>query len=198
MAATIAPTAAWLRECCCQACPGESIREFPASPDDGIPAAVLVPVIDRATGLTVLFTQRTAHLRDHAGQVSFPGGRCEPDDASPEATALRESHEEVGIRPAQVEILARLPDYHTGTGFRVTPVVGLVAPPLNLQLDDFEVADVFETPMAFLLDPDNYRREMIEVRGRRHPFWAVAWQNRFIWGATAGMLVSLRASLRAR
>lgn len=166
--------------------------------DDGrplIPAAVLVPVVTRASGLTVLLTQRTAHLRDHAGQVSFPGGRCEDDDESPEHTALREAEEEVGIEPGQVEILGRLPEYRTGTGFVVTPVVGLVTPPLNLRLDDFEVAEVFEPPLEFLLDVANHQRQTMEIRGQRHEFWAMPWRDYFIWGATAGMLVTLHRFL---
>ncbi len=158
-------------------------------------AAVLVPVIMRLTGPTVLLTQRTAHLRDHAGQVSFPGGRCEDDDASPEHTALREADEEVGIEPGQVEILGRLPEYRTGTGFVVTPVVGLVTPPLNLKLDDFEVAEVFEPPLEFLLDKANHQRQTMEIRGQRHEFWAMPWEGYFIWGATAGMLVTLQRFL---
>lgn len=159
------------------------------------PAAVLVPVVMRPTGPTVLLTQRTAHLRDHAGQVSFPGGRCEESDASPEHTALREAEEEVGIVPTQVEILGRLPEYRTGTGFVITPVVGLVTPPLNLKLDDFEVAEVFEPPLAFLLDQGNHQRQTMEIRGERHEFWAMPWQGYFIWGATAGMLVTLQRFL---
>ena len=156
-----------------------------------VAAAVLVPVIVRETGPTMLLTQRTAHLRDHAGQVSFPGGRSEAGDASPEATALREAEEEVGIAACQVEILGRLPEYRTGTGFVITPVVGLVTPPLNLKLDDFEVAEVFEPPLEFLLDSANHQRQSIEVRGSRHEYWAIPWQGYFIWGATAGMLVTL-------
>lgn len=174
----------------------DAVHEPPPATQERIPAAVLIPIIVRESGLTVLLTQRTAHLRDHAGQVSFPGGRCEPTDPSPQITALRESHEEVGIRPDQVEVLTTLPDYFTSTGFRITPVVGLVTPPLNLQLDDFEVADVFEPPLEFLLDEANYRRECLEHCGARHHYWTVPWQGRFIWGATAGMLVSLRECLR--
>jgi 8-oxo-dGTP pyrophosphatase MutT (NUDIX family) len=162
-----------------------------------VPAAVLVPVIVRESGATMLLTQRTAHLRDHGGQVSFPGGRCEESDASPEATALREAEEEVGIAAHQVEILGRLPEYRTGTGFVITPVVGLVTPPLNLKLDDFEVAEVFEPPLEFLLDSANHQRQSIEVRGARHEYWAMPWQGRFIWGATAGMLVTLHRFLYA-
>ena len=159
------------------------------------PAAVLVPIVMRESGFTVLLTQRTAHLRDHAGQVSFPGGRCEPSDVSAVATALREAEEEVGLRPAQVEIIGQLDEYRTGTGFSVTPVVGLVTPPLELHLDDFEVADVFEPPLAFLLDAGNYTRHGIDYRGAWREYWAVPWQDRFIWGATAGMLVNLRELL---
>jgi 8-oxo-dGTP pyrophosphatase MutT (NUDIX family) len=173
----------------------EEVNETTLPPVAPIPAAVLVPIINRPSGLTMLLTQRTAHLRDHAGQVSFPGGRCERDDASPQATALRECREEVGIEPAQIEILATLPNYFTGTGFCVTPVVGLVTPPLNLRLDDFEVAEVFEPPLSFLLDPLNYRHHQIELEGALRTYWAVPWQGYFIWGATAGMLVSLRDCL---
>jgi 8-oxo-dGTP pyrophosphatase MutT (NUDIX family) len=185
-------TTEWLRE----RCSGESGAlvargscDFPAS--DLIAAAVLVPIVVRPTGLTVLLTRRTAHLRDHAGQISFPGGRCEAGDPTPQATALRESHEEVGIRPDQVEVLGSLPDYHTTTGFLVTPVVGLVMPPLNLHLDDFEVAEVIEPPLAFLIDPLNHQRHAVEIGGVRREYWAVPWQGYYIWGATAGMLVSL-------
>jgi 8-oxo-dGTP pyrophosphatase MutT (NUDIX family) len=160
-------------------------------------AAVLIPIVLRESGLTVLLTQRTPHLRDHAGQVSFPGGRHEPEDASPVATALREAHEEVGIEPAQVEVLGCLPEYLTGTGFRVVPVVGLVTPPLNLRLDDFEVAEVFEPPLEFLLDTANHRREHVEICGALREYWAMPWQGHFIWGATAGMLVSLQRFLAA-
>lgn len=188
-------TTAWLRACCAQFCMAIPVHEPPAC-TDAVSAAVLIPVIDRPGGLTVLLTQRTAHLRDHPGQVSFPGGRCEPGDATPHATALRECREEVGIEPAQVEVLATLPEYFTSTGFRITPVLGLVAPPLNLRLDDFEVAEVFEPPLSFLLDPANYRREHFDYRGARRECWAVPWEGYFIWGATAGMLVGLRERLR--
>jgi 8-oxo-dGTP pyrophosphatase MutT (NUDIX family) len=156
-----------------------------------IAAAVLVPVVARESGATILLTQRTRHLRDHAGQVSFPGGRCETSDVSPEATALREAEEEVGLVASQIELLGRLPQYRTGTGFVITPVVGLVTPPLNLKLDDFEVAEVFEPPLNFLLDTVNHQRQSLEVRGVMHEYWAMPWQGYFIWGATAGMLVSL-------
>lgn len=164
-------------------------------PHDLIPAAVLVPIVLRPSGLTVLLTQRTEHLRDHAGQVSFPGGRCEPADVSATATALREAYEEVGLDSTQVEVLGALDEYRTGTGFSVIPVVGLVTPPLDLKLDDFEVADVFEPPLEFLLQPANYNHHRIEYQGAWREFWAVPWRDRFIWGATAGMLINLREFL---
>lgn len=187
-----------LRQRLASPCAAPHIRESGAATSEALtPAAVLVPIIDRPSGLTILLTLRTAHLRDHAGQVSFPGGRCEAGDADPVATALREAEEEVGVLPGQVEVLGRLPEYLTSTGFRVTPVVGLVTPPLNLKLDDFEVAEVFEPPLSFLLDPANHQRQQVEWQGALREFWAMPWQSYYIWGATAGMLVSLHAALTA-
>ncbi len=165
-------------------------------PERLTPAAVLVPVIERPQGLTVLFTQRTAHLNDHAGQVSFPGGRCEPTDPSPVFTALRETEEEIGLDPARVEVLGLLPEYRTGTGFTVTPVVGLVRPPFDLNPDSFEVAEIFETPLDFLLDPANHQRHSMEIGGVVRHYYAMPYEGYFIWGATAGMLVSLYRLLR--
>src|SRR5207237_8652144 len=129
------------------------------------PAAVLVPIVAHADGLTVLFTQRTASLRSHSGQVSFPGGRAEPGDASVEFTALREAEEEIGLPARRVEVLARLPEYFTRTGFRVTPVVGLIQPPLELVPDSREVDEVFEVPLAFILEPANPRPSTRELDG---------------------------------
>jgi 8-oxo-dGTP pyrophosphatase MutT (NUDIX family) len=154
-------------------------------------ASVLVPIVAHPQGLTVLFTQRTTQLKAHSGQVSFPGGRAEPGDASPEFTALRESQEEIGLAPERVEILARLPDYHTRTGFRVTPIVGLLTPPLALAPDPREVAEVFEVPLAFLLDPRNHLRRTREFKGQTVGFYEMNFEQRTIWGATAGMLVNL-------
>jgi 8-oxo-dGTP pyrophosphatase MutT (NUDIX family) len=154
-------------------------------------AAVLIPVIAHAAELTVLFTQRTTHLKSHAGQVSFPGGRAEPDDASAEFTALREAGEEIGLAAERVEVLARLPDYRTRTGFRVTPVVGVVMPPLVLKPDAREVEAVFEVPLAFLLDPKNRQRRTRQYQGQEVGYFVFEYQERVIWGATAGMLVNL-------
>jgi 8-oxo-dGTP pyrophosphatase MutT (NUDIX family) len=190
-------SADWLRERFAGASWEASVETEEAADTVLTPAAVLVPLVVRPSALTVLLTQRTIHLRDHAGQVSFPGGRCEPTDSGPTATALREAQEEVGVDPRQVEVLGCLPEYRTGTGFSVIPVVGLVHPPLNLKLDDFEVADVFEPPLAFLLDPANRSRQRIEYRGAQREYWAIPWQGRYIWGATAAMLVTLGRFLLA-
>src|SRR5688572_2919337 len=154
-------------------------------------AAVLVPIVDRTSGLSVIFTQRTSHLKAHSGQVSFPGGRAEPSDPTPEFTALREANEEIGLQMERVEVLARLPEYLTRTGFRVTPVVGLITPPLDLVPDPREVEEVFEVPLAYLLDPGNHARETRELQGRTVGYYVVRYESRTIWGATAGMLMSL-------
>lgn len=175
--------------------------EFAVYGDDGVgrvgttAAAVLIPVIAQAQGLTVLFTQRTQHLKSHSGQVSFPGGRAEPGDASAEFTALREAQEEIGLALERVEILGRLPEYHTRTGFRVTPVIGLIQPPLELTPDPREVESVFEVPLSFLLDPANRQRRTRELQGRSVGFYVFEYQGHMIWGATAGMLVNLNKML---
>ena len=151
------------------------------------PAAVLFPIVLRDAGHTVLLTQRTAHLRDHAGQISFPGGRVEAHDATPMDTALRETEEEIGLSRERIEILGFLPEYRTGTGFRVTPVVALVTPPFDLQPDPFEVAEIFEVPLAFLLDPANHQQHSLHYRGALRHYFAMPYGDYFIWGATADM-----------
>jgi 8-oxo-dGTP pyrophosphatase MutT (NUDIX family) len=159
------------------------------------PAAVLVPVVRRAGGLTVLFTRRAVHLNDHAGQISFPGGRSEPGDACAAETALREAAEEIGLAAARVEVLGELHTYVTVTGYRVTPVVGLVTPPLELRPDDFEVAEVFEVPLGFLLDSENHQRNSVVHDGRERRYYAVPYRQYYIWGATAGMLMNFHSFL---
>ena len=165
------------------------------SPEEIRPAAVLVPVVRHENGLTVLFTRRTAHLNDHAGQISFPGGRAEPGDADAEQTALRETTEEIGLEAARVEVLGELHPYVTVTGYRVTPVVGLVTPPLELRPDDFEVAEVFEVPLQFLLDPANHQRNRVLAEGRERHYYAMPYRHYYIWGATAGMLMNFYSFL---
>jgi 8-oxo-dGTP pyrophosphatase MutT (NUDIX family) len=161
------------------------------------PAAVLVPLVRRQGGLAVLLTRRTAHLNDHAGQISFPGGRTDPEDADAIATALREAHEEVGLRPEEIEVIGRLPLYTTVTGYAVTPVVGLLEPPRALVLDAFEVAEAFEVPLAFLMDPAHHRRHVVEVQQLTRRFLSMPWRRDaasdeyFIWGATAAMIRNL-------
>jgi 8-oxo-dGTP pyrophosphatase MutT (NUDIX family) len=159
------------------------------------PAAVLLPVVARAPALTMIFTRRAAHLKDHSGQVSFPGGRVAARDASAEATALRETREEIGLEPERIELLGRLPEYHTRTGYRITPVVGIVAPPFALQPDASEVEEVFEVPLEFLLDPANHQRHSREWQGELRWFFAMPYEQHYIWGATAGILVNLARHL---
>ena len=153
-------------------------------------AAVLIPIVTHAAAFTVLLTQRTAHLKSHAGQISFPGGRAEAGDATPEFTALREAQEEIGLAPEKVEVIGKLPDYFTRTGYRVTPVVALIPPPVELSPDPREVDEVFEVPLAFLLDPSNHRREAREIQGRNASYWVMQYESWRIWGATAGILLS--------
>jgi 8-oxo-dGTP pyrophosphatase MutT (NUDIX family) len=162
-------------------------------------AAVLIPLVRRAGGLTLLLTQRTEHLSSHGGQISFPGGRAEEDDSSPIETALRETEEEIGLHRRHIEIIGVLPDHVTGTGYRVTPVVGMVTPPFELAADPNEVAEIFEVPLAFLMDGVNHQRMSIDLpegAGRRS-FYAMPYERFFIWGATAAMLRNLFHFLRA-
>lgn len=164
------------------------------------PAAVLVPIVLRDDGPRVLLTQRTAHLFDHAGQISFPGGRIEAGDSSPVAAALRESFEEIGLGSDAVEVIGSLPEYLTATSYRVTPVIGLVEQMPGLKLDAFEVAEAFEVPLGFLMDPANHERRLVELGGVRRTFYAMPFTSArryFIWGATAAMLRNLYHFLRA-
>lgn len=162
------------------------------------PAAVLVPIVDRGDAPTVLFTRRTDHLKSHSGQISFPGGRMEERDATPEATALRETREEIGLSEDEIEVLGRLSVRETGTGYRVVPVVGMLAPPLSLVPDANEVAEIFEVPLDFLIDPANRRFET-RVRGNvERRFYAVPYEEYFIWGLTARILVNLGDVLAKR
>lgn len=174
---------------------GHFVQEDGAQDQPLTPAAVLFPIVLRDDGHTVLLTQRTAHLRDHAGQISFPGGRVEAHDLTPIETALRETEEEIGLVRERVEIVGFLPEYRTGTGFRVTPVVALVHPPFDLQPDPFEVAEIFEVPLAFLIDPANHQQHSLHYRGALRNYFAMPYGEYFIWGATAGMIRSLSERL---
>lgn len=160
------------------------------------PAAVLVPIVPREDGLRVILTQRTDHLHDHAGQISFPGGRAEERDRGIVDTALRETEEETGISRRQIEVLGTLPEYLTISRYRVTPVVGLVRPPIQLAFDAFEVAEVFEVPLAFLMDPGNHRLHTANLDERLRRYYSMPYGRYFIWGATAGMLRNLYHLLR--
>jgi 8-oxo-dGTP pyrophosphatase MutT (NUDIX family) len=159
-----------------------------------VKAAVLLPLVMRAEPV-LLFTRRTESLARHSGQVSFPGGRSEASDLSPVETALRETFEETGIAPSFVTVAGYLERYFTGTGFDIQPVVGLVKNGFALTPDPREVAEIFEVPMAFLLDPANRRRESRDIGGRRRSFYAFTYENHEIWGATAAILVSLAERL---
>jgi 8-oxo-dGTP pyrophosphatase MutT (NUDIX family) len=160
-----------------------------------IPAAVLIPIVDRRPDLTVVLTRRTDHLANHAGQVSFPGGHVEPGDRTPEDAALRETEEEIGLDRRHVTVLGRLDDYITRTGFKVTPVVSVVDPPFELDPDAGEVEEVFEVPLAFLLDPANHQRSSRMFDGQRRHYYAMRWGRHEIWGATAGMVINLHEFL---
>ena len=178
--------------------PGDAGR---FNPDGNATAAsVLIPLVMRADGLRVLLTRRTEHLRDHAGQISFPGGRAEPDDVDSVATALRETEEEVGLDRRHIEVIGALPVYSTVSSYLITPVVALVESEFTLALDSFEVAQAFEVPLTYLMTPAHHRHHEIEFAGQRRRFLSMPWQDPaagdqapefFIWGATAAMLRNL-------
>jgi 8-oxo-dGTP pyrophosphatase MutT (NUDIX family) len=179
-------------------------RRRPPASDPGsdrvpVPAAVLVPLIERDGDLSVLFTRRAAHLVNHPGQISFPGGRMEiEDDGDRVVCALRETEEEIGLGRDRVTVIGRLDEYVTGTGFAITPVVGWTIAPDGLEPDPSEVAEIFEVPLAFLLDPANRARRTRDIGGQRRSYWEIAWGDRLIWGATAGILVNLSNVLAGR
>ena len=162
------------------------------------PAAVLVPLVERARRVTVLLTQRTEHLSHHAGQISFPGGRVEPRDRGAVDTALRETEEEIGLDRSHIEVVGRLDIYETVTGFSITPVVGIVDEGFSLRIDGAEVREAFEVPLDFVLDPANHQRHSREHDGARRYYDAMPYRDRYIWGATAGMLVNLSRRLSRR
>jgi 8-oxo-dGTP pyrophosphatase MutT (NUDIX family) len=171
--------------------------KYPGREGPPVLAAVLIPLVTRPEGVTVMLTERAAHLHDHAGQISFPGGRIESTDASPVAAALREAQEETGLTPEWVQVLGTMPPYMTATGFAITPVVSLVKPGFVLAPDDFEVAEVFEVPLSFITDPANHRLHRAELPdGRVRQFYSMPWGRHFVWGATAAMLRNLYYLLR--
>ena len=193
---------AWLRERLARPAPREARNlsdgfRLPGRHGAPTAAAVLVPLINRDDGLTVLFTERSRDLPDHPGQISFPGGRVEPEDADAGIAALREAEEEVGLSRKHVTLLGRLEPYETVTGYRVTPVVGWVEPPFEIKADPLEVAEVFEVPLAFLLEPANVQRHFRMVGNTRRDYYAIPYGDRYIWGATAAMLLIFDRTLRA-
>lgn len=160
-------------------------------------AAVLIPLVLREDGLHLLLTQRAAHLSTHGGQISLPGGRQEPTDISATETALREAHEEIGLHPRHVEVIGLLPEYWTGSGYRITPVVSLVKPPIILKPNPDEVDEIFEVPLAFLMNGINHQRRTATFPSGSRTFYAMPYERFFIWGATAAILRNLFHFLRA-
>ncbi len=158
-------------------------------------AAVLVPLVQRAAGVNVLLTQRTAHLNDHPSQISFPGGRVESGDRDRVETALREAEEELGLARHCIEVAGQLPDYEMPSGFRISPVVGWISSPFELKLDPFEVHEAFEVPLSYVLDPSNHQRRSFHFGGRHRHYMAMPYEGRYIWGATAAILYSLYRQL---
>lgn len=160
------------------------------APGDHVPAAVLIMITDRADP-GVILTLRQPHLRRHAGQIAFPGGRIDDVDESPTAAALREAWEEVGIDPAAVDLVGVMPPYRTGSGYRIVPVVGVIPPDAALAPQEDEVAALFEVPLAFLIDAANHVRTSRHFEGRERHFHVIEWQDRRIWGITAALIVNL-------
>ena len=162
-------------------------KHFPENP---VPASVLVPLIDRPEGLTVLLTERASQLARHSGQISFPGGRVDPTDLDVTSTALREAQEEIGLDPARVRVFGYLPDHLVISGFRVTPVLSLVTPPIVLEPNPAEVAGIFEVPVSHVFDTNNHKARMRRVGDEEMMLYDIPWQGQNIWGATAGMLLT--------
>jgi 8-oxo-dGTP pyrophosphatase MutT (NUDIX family) len=171
--------------------------DWPEAIEATRPAAVLAPIVKRAEGWTMLFTQRAEETPAHPGQISFPGGRVHQSDADAVETALRETVEEIGIARELIEPVGAWDRYDTITGFRITPIVGLIEPGFSLTLDPREVAGVFEAPLSFLFDPANHERRSGVWRGAERHYYAMPYQGRFIWGATAGMIRALWERLYA-
>ena len=161
----------------------------------GRAAAVLIPLVERETGLTVLLTERALHLRHHPGQISFPGGGAEPQDNTLIDTALREAEEEVGVLPSEVEVIGALPEYRTISGYAMTPVIGFVSPHHTITIDPNEVASTFEVPLAFLMNRQNHLVHMAQRPPNQYPVYFIPWENRMIWGATAAILRNLSTHL---
>lgn len=160
-------------------------------------AAVLIPVVDHGDASTVILTKRAEKLKSHSGQIAFPGGRIDPTDASAEAAAVRETIEEIGLTPSYVDVIGRLPDYVTGSGYRIAPVLGIVRPGFHLTLNPGEVDDAFEVPLGFLMDPLNHNRASRIFQDRERFFYAMPYEERYIWGVTAGIIRALYERLYA-
>lgn len=158
-------------------------------------AAVLIGVMDRPDGASVLLTRRTDHLKTHSGQVAFPGGRIDPEDDGPVAAALREAEEEVGLAPGNVEVISRMPDYSSGSGFRIAPVLALLHPPFELRPEPGEVADIFEVPLSFLMEQANHIQDSRIWEGKRRYFWTMPFGDWHIWGVTAGIIRMMQERL---
>lgn len=160
-------------------------------------AAVLIAIVDHPEEATVILTKRTEGLRSHSGQIAFPGGRIDPEDPTPEAAALREAEEEIGLSPDEVEIVARMPDYFAGSGFKIAPVLATVPPGLMLTINRDEVDDAFEVPLRFLMDPVNHARESLMWQERERHYYAMPFGERYIWGVTAGIIRAVYERLYA-
>lgn len=174
---------------------GPAWEEAPGQESPHRAAAVLIPLVDRHDGMTVMLTRRTEHLRSHAGQISFPGGRMEDTDPTPEETALRETEEEIGLPRSDIQLLGRMGVRQTGTGYRVVPIVGLIEPPFEVVPDPSEVAEIFEVPLDFVLDPANHRFETRILQGVERQFYVLPYRDYYIWGLTARLLVTLYETL---